>query len=105
MAKYYGGIGYYESKETEPGVWTKVIVEKNYSGDVIRNTRRWQNTDSINDNLSISNTISILADPFAYLNFQNIAYVKWMGTPWKVDSVEIQRPRLILSLGGIYNED
>lgn len=105
MAKYYGSIGYEDTKEIRPGVWKETIIEKRYSGDVIRNTRRLQNGESLNDNISISNQISIISDPYAYQNFHKIRYITWMGTKWKVSSVDVQYPRLILDIGGVYNGD
>lgn len=104
MAKFYGIIGYTETVETKPGVWEENIIERNYSGDVIKNARRWQAGENLNDDLMINNIISIVADPFATQNIQTMKYVKWMGVAWKITNVEIQRPRLILTLGGVYNE-
>ena len=104
MAKWYGVIGYAETKETSPSVWKEVITERNYVGDVIRNTSRWSTTQvSTNDDLNINNQISIIADPFAYQNFHSMKYIEFMGTKWKINSVEVQYPRLILSIGGVYN--
>ena len=103
MAKFYGKIGFAETVETAPGVWTPSITERNYSGDVIRNTRRWQSGESLNDNLVINNTISILSDPYAIQNFHAMLYVEWMGSTWKITNVEVQRPRLVLTIGGVYN--
>lgn len=104
MAKFYGAIGYAVTEKTAPGVWEEVISEYNYSGDVIRNTGRWQPGTTLNDNLTINNLISIVADPFAYEHFSAIRYIKWMGASWKVTNVEVLRPRLILTIGGVYNE-
>lgn len=103
--RYYGEIGYSVSVETSPGVWTQEITTRNYYGDVIRNTQRWDKGVSINDDRTINNSISIIADPFAYQNFHAIKYVKWMGTKWKVNSIEVQRPRIILGIGGVWNEE
>lgn len=103
MAKFYGVIGYSETVETEPGVWEDRITERSYQGDLIRNTRRLQSSGGINDDVNISNEISILADPFAYQNFHAMRYVEFRGAKWKVANVEVQYPRLILSLGGVYN--
>lgn len=105
MAKWFGAIGYAETKETRPGVWQNVITERKYFGDIIRNTRRLQTTDQLNDNINVANEISIVSDPFATMNFHTMRYVEFMGTKWKVNNVEVQFPRLILSLGGIYNDD
>ena len=104
MAKFYGVIGYAETVETSPGVWTEQITERYYSGDVLKISKKWQSGESLNDDLIISNEISIVADPFAYNNFHNIRFVQWMGAKWKVNRMDIQRPRITLSLGGVYNE-
>lgn len=103
MTKFCGKIGFIDTKETSPGVWTPKVIEKSYTGDVIRNIRRWDSSEYLNDDLSINNSISIVADSFAYDNLYKLKYVLWMGTKWKVTSVEIQRPRLVLNIGGIYN--
>lgn len=104
MAKYYGKIGYAITEETTPGVWEEKIVERYYYGDVIKNFKRYQNSDHLNDNINISNRLSIIADPFAYNNFINIRYVKWLGSKWKIESAEVDYPRLLLDIGGVYNE-
>lgn len=104
MAKFYGSIGYAETTETAPGVWTPGITERNYYGDVIRNARRWQQGENLNDDLVVNNIISIVADPFANENIHTMKFVRWMGVAWKITNVEIQRPRLILTLGGVYTE-
>jgi hypothetical protein len=103
MAKFYGPIGYAVTEETAPGVWEETISEHMYYGDLIRNTRKLQSTDGVNDNINIANEVSILADPFAYENFHSMKYVSFMGAKWKITSVEVQYPRLILTIGGVYN--
>lgn len=103
MAKYYGQIGYTITEETTPGVWTETIVERNYYGDLVRNMSRRNSAEKVNDNIDISNSISIISDPFARDNFYSIVYATLFGTKWKVNSVDVQYPRLILSLGGLYN--
>lgn len=103
MAKFFGKIGYAETVETTPGVWEEKITEREYFGDLIRNTRSLQSGEQLNDNVNISNEISIVADPFAYENFHSMRYVEFMNAKWKVSSVDVQYPRLILSVGGLYN--
>ena len=103
MPKFYGNIGYAISKETAPGVWVEDIVEHKYSGDVYRNTRKLQSGNQVNDSIDISNEISILSDPFANENFHSMRYVTYMGAKWKVSSVEVRYPRLMLTVGGLYN--
>lgn len=101
--KFSGEIGYGENVETSPGVWVDSIVEKPYSGDVIRNTRKLQDGTKVNDDLSVQNSISIVADAYAGEHFFAIRYIRWMGALWKVTDVEVQSPRLLLRLGSVYN--
>lgn len=103
MAKWCGKIGYAITKETEPGLWEPIIVERKYYGDIISNRWKRQNSGGINDDINISNSISIIADPFANQNLGSMVYVEYMGAKWKISDVEIQFPRLILTVGGLYN--
>ena len=104
MAKFFGKIGYAVTANTSPGVWEEEITEREYFGELLRNTSRYQSSDKLNDDLNISNEISIVADPFAYQNFHTMRYVDFMGAKWKIINVEVQYPRLILTVGGLYNE-
>lgn len=104
MARYYGKIGYVVTEETTPGVWTDTITEKYYKGDFIKNTRVLDVSGKVNSDINISNRISIVADPYAMQNFHMIKYAVYMGVKWIVKDVEVLYPRLILSLGGEYNE-
>lgn len=103
MAKFYGSIGFAETVEISPGVYDEQVTERTYYGDVIRNVRALQTADQINDNITVSNTFSIVADPYANDHFHSMRYVIWQGTKWKVSSVEVQYPRLLLTLGGVYH--
>ncbi len=103
MAKFHGKIGYGLSMETSKGVWEDVITEYPYFGDVIRNTRTLQEGSKVNNDLSVENSISIVADAYAREHFFAIRYIEWAGTLWIVSNVEVQSPRLILRLGGVYN--
>lgn len=105
MGKFYGTIGFSKTEETAPGVWGEKITEKKYYIELLRNIRKFQSSESINDNISISNQMSIIADPFAIENFSFMKYVIFRGAKWKVDNVEVQYPRLILTVGGVYNGD
>lgn len=105
MAKYYGQIGYLDGDqvETAPGVWEDVIVERNAYGDVLRNNRRLNPGDNANNEITVGNTISIVADAYAANHFFAMRYIKWAGTYWTVATVDVQAPRLNLTLGGVYN--
>lgn len=103
MAKYYGIIGYVITEETSPGVWEEVTNERPYYGDIVRNMLQVQPSEQLNDNIKVANVISIVADPFANQNFHSMRYVEYMGTNWKISNVEVQYPRLMLTMGGVYN--
>lgn len=103
MAKFSGMIGFATNVETAPGVWEEVINEIPYRGDILRTSRRAQSTTELNDDIVVTNRISIISNPYATANFFRIRYVKWQGVLWKVTDVTVKYPRLILSLGGVYN--
>ena len=104
MAKWFGVIGYAVTEETYPGVWEEKIVERNYFGDLLRINRRLQpSSEKLNDDIDISNEISIVSDPFAMDNFHSMRYAEFGGAKWKISNVEVQYPRLRLTIGGVYN--
>lgn len=108
MARFHGTIGFIRTEEYDPvnhpSVWRETSTERDYYGTVMRNTRRWdQNSNSSNDNLVINNTISIVADTYANENIGAMKYVRWNGCLWSITNIELQRPRIILTIGGLYN--
>ena len=103
MAKYFGVIGYGVTEETRPGVSLPTVAEREYYGEIVRNIRRYTTSGKVNDDLVINMTLSIVADPFAYKNFHQILYAEYMGSKWKATSVEVQFPKLVITLGGVYN--
>lgn len=104
MARWFGKVGYSETVETVPGVWTPQDTTREYYGDVIRNSARWSvNSDSTNDDLTFNCQISIVADPFAIEKFHSMTWIEFEGTKWKITGVEPQFPRLLLTLGGVFN--
>lgn len=103
MAKFHGKVGYSIAKETSPGVYEDEITEHEYYGDIFKNTTSSQSASQVNDNVTISNEISIISDPFAITYYSYIRYVKFKGIKWKVTSINIQYPRLVLTVGGVYN--
>lgn len=104
MAKFFGVIGFGEEVENEEYINEVNITEREYYGDFIRNSYRNNPTENLNDSIVLTNRISIVADPYAYHNFHTMKYVKYDGTKWKVNEVEISEPRLIISFGGVYND-
>lgn len=105
MAKFHGKVAFANDVETPSGsgVWVKVVTEREYFGDVIRESRQFSNTNQVNDSLSLNNRVSIVSDDFANSNLASMVYVVIGGVYWRVSNVEISRPRLVLSLGGVYN--
>lgn len=101
--KYYGTIGYGITTETRPGIWEEGVAERSYYGDVVRSSIKAQTGSKVNDDITVSNEFSIVADPFAFEHFSFIRYITYMGVKWKVTSVELHYPRLIIGVGGVYN--
>ena len=105
MAKFYGQLGFVRTVEEpeDSGIWIEKATERDYYGDVNRVSRRWESGQKVNDDITVNNEISILYDPFVSQNIPLLRYVVWNGVKWKVSSVEVDYPRLKLSVGGIYN--
>lgn len=104
MAKYAGNVGYAVQAETYPGVWEDTIVERKMRGDVIGASGRFKPGESTNDDVTLGHRISLIGDPYAYENFTGLRYVVYLGVKWKITGVEIHRPRMIVTLGGVYVE-
>lgn len=103
MAKWYGNVGYIVNEEVRPGIWSPQVIEKPYYGDTLSNTSKWSSAGKVNDDLDVALKISIMADPFANQNLQSIKYVEYMGFKWKVTAINPEPPRLVLTMGGVYN--
>lgn len=103
--KFHGAIGFVNTVETPEGsgIWLEQATEKSYYGDMLKAARRWERTEYTNDDLNISNELSIVSDPYISERLSTIRYVVWMGTAWKVQSAEMVFPRIKLVLGGVYN--
>lgn len=101
--KFYGTIGYVKTEDNGKGVWEEVVTERDYYGEWVRNTSSFQSSGNVNDDISISDELSIVADPFAYENAAYLRYAEMMGAKWKITKVEVKYPRLILTIGGVYN--
>lgn len=103
MARFSGLVGFVYTEEDAPGVFVQKPIERTYYGDSLTVRHQWDQNQTLNDDLNVSNRISIIADEFAYGHFSAMRYVNWMGENWCIKSGEIQRPRIILNLGGVYN--
>lgn len=105
MSRFYGLIGFVVSAETEEGsgIWDDIPIEKPYRGVITKNVQKLDSSEYLNKNLNISNTISIIADPYAFNHLQNIRYIKWLNSCWEITSISVEKPRLVLTIGGVYN--
>ena len=104
MAKFYGNIGFAESIEVERGIWDERITERPYRGELLKNFYNLQNSNTgLSADINVSHSISIVADQYADQNFPSMRYVIFRGTKWKITNIEVQYPRLILTIGGLYN--
>lgn len=103
MAKYAGLVGYVTQEQTVPGVWSPVVNPKRMKGDIIRQSSNSQNDDKVNSDISLNHRVSLIGDAYAFGNYHSIKWIDVDGYKWEVNSVEVQRPRLILSLGGRWN--
>jgi hypothetical protein len=103
LAKFFGEIGFATQVETSPGIWEDKIIEKQYYGDITRESRRFSASEQVLDNINLSNQVSIIADGYVTDNIQNLRYVRWLGGLWKISYVELKFPRLVLEMTGVYN--
>lgn len=105
MARFYGPIGFVESQETYTGsgIWEDIPIEKKYRGLIVKHVKRWDSSEYLNKDLNITNTISIVADPYISNHVSAIRYIKWLGSYWEITSVSVEPPRLVLTIGGVYN--
>jgi hypothetical protein len=103
MPKFSGIIGYTSQSEISPGVWGREIIERNYRGDILQNVNRWKEVQNVNDDITIDNRFSIISDPYALENLGFITYIKWKNIAWKVSKIELKRPRIIITVEGVYN--
>lgn len=103
MAKFSGNVGYIIEEETAPGVFTQEPIERKMSGDILRSSGSFGANNKVNSDVHIQPRISVVGDAFIYAHFYDIRYVEYLGHKWDISYIEIQRPRVILTLGGRYN--
>lgn len=103
MARFSGLVGYVTEEETVPGVWGPVEKTRMMKGDVIHQVSRYDKGEKVNDDIVLNHRISLIGDSYSFGNYYNLKWVKMGTIKWKVTSIEIKRPRLIVSLGGVWN--
>ena len=104
MTRCSGNIGYALVAETQPGVWTEEVVDKKYYGEVVTDNRKFTDQNQINDNLNISNNISVVSNKFMLDNMSYMKYITFLKSKWKISSVDIKPPRIIITMGGLYKD-
>lgn len=103
MAKYSGKIGYTHEEETSPGVWSAIETIREVRGDILRTASTFQGGEVVNKDRTLQNRISVIADAYLMMNFFEISWVEYAGTRWEVTLIDVVRPRIILTLGGIWH--
>ena len=103
MAKFAGKIGFINQVEKEPGLFENETVERSYTGDILQDVRRWNNVEKVNDDLTLGNRFSIVADGYILDNMYTMKYMIWRGVRWSITKIELQTPRIIITVGGVYN--
>lgn len=105
MARFYGTIGFIETVEDpiDSGIWVEKITERHYYGEIVKNSRKWQGAENLNDNLNIANEFLVTIDEYALQNFHAMRYLEFMGVRWKITNITVEHPHLRLTVGGVYN--
>lgn len=103
MAKFAGLVTYVVTKETVPGVWAEVAESVTMRGDIIRKGAVVQNGDKVNDDVVLNHRVSLVADDYALGNYQDIKRIQIDGREWNINNIEVQRPRIIVTVGGLWN--
>lgn len=103
MAKFYGNVGFAESKEDSKGNWVETITERKLYGDIKRNSYRYTQADKVIPDIVLVNTVELMADSYAVEHFSAIRYVEYKGTKWRAQSVLYDRPRITITLGEVWH--
>lgn len=102
MSKFSGKLGFVTTVESEEGVYLEERKEVPAKGFLRRISNRYNNSDSVNTNLRLSNEVSVIATPWMNNHLMDLRYVVWKGSKWEVRSVSIDPPRVTINLGGLY---
>lgn len=103
MAKFAGLVTYVTQVESRPGIWTDESISRLMRGDMLRKGSVGQNDDKVNSDISLNHRVSLVGDEYALNNYYDIKHIQLNGREWEVTSVEVQHPRLILTIGGLWN--
>jgi hypothetical protein len=104
MSKFWGPIGINRGfQETGPGIIDNVIEEVYVKGE-IRNVKASWSQQTMNDTLQARHLLSVVTPEDSEIDFNEVVYIVWQGHKWAVTSIQYNRPRVELTLGGLYNE-
>lgn len=109
MSKFTGLVGFITQEESIPGVWSPIENSKKMRGDLISssatngNGSRIADSGKVNDDVSLNHRVSLLGDYYTFNNYLNIKWIQIGGRKLEVSSIELQRPRVILTVGGLWN--
>lgn len=101
--KYSGKVGYAVQTETAPGVWTKEIKEVHMYGDTLSYGAQPVSSDKVNQDVALSNEISLMGNPIIFENLSTLEYLILSGIKWEITSINLDPPRIKVALGGVWN--
>lgn len=107
MAKFRGTIGFViDDVEVSPGIYKTEIIERTYTGDIYRDSKRMTDSSSTtNQSVSLSISFNFLTDNFAIDYLYAMSYLIFRGKKWSISTLELKYPRMEITLGGLYNEN
>ena len=103
MSKFWGPIGINRGPvQTAPGILEVVIEELEVSGEMRQLQLRWPQA-RMQEGLSANHVLSIVTPEDSDIDFTEVVYIVWQSRKWSVTSIQYKRPRVELTLGGLYN--
>lgn len=88
-----------------PGVFSDSMKEIPVTGLLLREGQYPnRSVEGTVTNVALQNRISIVMDSRIEKHIFNIRWATFEGVKFAVTSIEVKRPRIVLTLGGVYNE-
>lgn len=69
----------------------------------LRNVQASWSQQSMNDTVRARHVLSVVTPEKSTIDFNAVVYVVWFNQKWTVTSIQYKRPRVELTLGGLYN--
>ncbi len=103
MTRFRGSIGINRgSVETSPGIFEPSIEELEVTGEMRNPSARWP-AHQQGGSVSARHALSIVTPEDSIVDYTEVVYVIWQSQKWSVVSIQYKRPRIELTLGGLYN--